>query len=94
MVVDVSAQMLSPAVENGLATVAYNPGGAPAIPAGNNTLPNLGGVPLPPEYQGMTPDQILAKIISEGGVGANNGGAGSIGVGNNSNNNWLAILIA
>lgn len=94
MVVDVSAQMLSPAVENGLATVAYNPGGAPAIPAGNNTLPNLGGVTLPPEYQGMTPDQILAKIISEGGVGANNGGAGSIGVSNKGNNNWLAILVA
>lgn len=94
MVVDVSAQMLSPPVENGLATLAYNPGGAPSIPAGNNTLPNMGGVTLPPEYQGMTPDQILAKIISEGGTGNTNGGAGSIGVGNNSNNNWLAILIA
>ena len=94
MVVDVSAQMLSPPVENGLATLAYNPGGAPSIPAGNNTIPNMGGVTLPPEYQGMTPDQILAKIISEGGTGNTNGGAGSIGVGNNSNNNWLAILIA
>lgn len=94
MVVDVSAQMLSPPVENGLATVAYNPGGAPTLPAGNNTLPNLGGVTLPPEYQGMTPEQILAKIISEGGTGNSNGGAGSIGVGNNSNNDWLAILIA
>ena len=94
MVVDVSAQMLSPPVENGLATLAYNPGGAPSIPAGNNTLPNMGGVTLPPEYQGMTPDQILAKIISGGGTGNTNGGAGSIGVGNNSNNNWLAILIA
>ncbi|OBX65578.1 hypothetical protein A9299_08180 [Moraxella osloensis] len=94
MVVDVSAQMLSPPVENGLATLAYNPGGAPSIPAGNNTLPNMGGVTLPPEYQGMTPDQILAKIISEGGTGNTNGGAGSIGVGNKSNNNWLAILIA
>lgn len=93
MVVDVSAQMLSPPVENGLATVAYNPGGAPSIPAGNNTLPNIGGIALPPEYQGMTPDQILAKVISQGGTSSNHGGAGSIGVSNKGNNNWLAILI-
>lgn len=85
--VDVSAQMLSPAVENGLTTEAYTPPkGDTPLPTGIK-LPDISGVKLPDGYENMSVDEII-DIMSK-----QEGGAGSIG-GGRSKNELLAILIA
>lgn len=63
--VDVSAQMLSPAVENGLKTVAYTPpkGNTPIGP--NINLPDLKDIKLPDGYESMTADEIIAVLETD-----------------------------
>jgi tadE family protein len=78
--VDVSAQMLSPAVENGLQTKSYVP------PKGDMPLPT--GIKLPEGYENMSVDEIIDILSKE-----ENGGAGSIGTAK-SKKDWLAILVA
>lgn len=90
VVVDVSAQMLSPAVENGLKTEPFHPGNDTPILAGGKK-PDLSGLGLPPEYENMTAEEILKVIIEDGGL--DSGGAGTYGKGR-SGRDWLPILIA
>lgn len=78
--VDVSAQMLSPAVENGLQTKSYIP------PKGD--MPLSTGIKLPEGYENMSVDEIIDILSKE-----ENGGAGSIGTAK-SKKDWLAILVA
>lgn len=92
IVVDVSAQMLSPAVENGLKTVPFHPGNtSPTTPIGHKT-PDLTGINLPDDYKGLTTEQMIDKILREGGINGNQG-AGQTGMGS-SNQDWLALLAA
>ncbi|MBP3946753.1 TadE/TadG family type IV pilus assembly protein [Psychrobacter sp. K31L] len=67
IVVDVSSQMLSPAVQNGLKTVAYNPEGAGGTIDGNHELPDLSTIKLPEGYEGMSREEILEDIMVSGG---------------------------
>lgn len=85
IVVDVSAQMLSPAVENGLKTVAYNPGNTNGGTVGDHKLPDLSEINLPPEYEGMSREEILEDIKNNGGTSAGKG---------SSDKDWLKLLIA
>lgn len=86
--VDVSAQMLSPAVENGLQTKSYvPPKGDMPLPTGIK-LPDVSGIKLPEGYENMSVDEIIDILSKE-----ENGGAGSIGTAK-SKKDWLAILVA
>lgn len=86
--VDVSAQMLSPAVENGLQTKSYvPPKGDMPLPTGIK-LPDVSGIKLPEGYEDMSVDEIIDILSKE-----ENGGAGSIGTAK-SKKDWLAILVA
>lgn len=85
IIVDVSAQMLSPAVQNGLKTVSYNPGNTTGSIIGDHKLPDLSEINLPPEYEGMSREEILEDIRMNGGTN----------VGKSSNDkDWLKLLIA
>lgn len=86
--VDVSAQMLSPAVENGLQTKSYvPPKGDMPLPTGIK-LPDVSGIKLPEGYENMSVDEIIDILSKE-----ESGGAGSMGTGK-SKKDWLAILVA
>lgn len=67
IVVDVSSQMLSPAIQNSLATGSYNPGGAGGTVGGSNELPDLSTIKLPEGYGGMSREEILQDIMAGGG---------------------------
>lgn len=86
--VDVSAQMLSPAVENGLQTKSYvPPKGDMPLPTGIK-LPDVSGIKLPEGYKNMSVDEIIDILSKE-----ESGGAGSIATGK-SKKDWLAVLVA
>lgn len=89
IVVDVSAQMLSPAVENGLQTTAYKPprGELPSI--SSDKLPDIAGISLPDNYKDLTPEELIAIINGETDVGA-----GQIGVNTKDKKDILAWLVA
>ncbi len=86
--VDVSAQMLSPAVENGLQTKSYVPPKGDMPLSTGIKLPDVSGIKLPEGYENMSVDEIIDILSKE-----EKGGAGSIGTGK-SKKDWLAILVA
>ena len=86
--VDVSAQMLSPAVENGLQTKSYVPPKGDMPLSTGIKLPDVSGIKLPEGYENMSVDEIIDILSKE-----ENGGAGSIGTAK-SKKDWLAILVA
>lgn len=86
--VDVSAQMLSPAVENGLQTKSYVPPKGDMPLSTGIKLPDVSGIKLPEGYENMSVDEIIDILSRE-----ENGGAGSIGTAK-SKKDWLAILVA
>ncbi|MDI4498705.1 hypothetical protein E6P70_10070 [Moraxella nonliquefaciens] len=86
--VDVSAQMLSPAVENGLQTKSYIPPKGDMPLSTGIKLPDVSGIKLPEGYENMSVDEIIDILSKE-----ENGGAGSIGTAK-SKKDWLAILVA
>lgn len=85
IVVDVSSQMLSPAIQNGLKTIAFNPGNASGNIEGGHEIPDLSDIKLPPEYEGLTRDEIIADIMANGGINSGK---------NKNNKDWLKLLIA
>lgn len=82
IVVDVSSQMLSPAVQNGLKTGSYDPGNTNSSPTGGHQLPDLTQIKLPGKYENMSREEIINDILT-------NGKDKSV-----SNKDWVKILIA
>ncbi len=87
--VDVTAQMLSPAVENGLRTTAYNPPRGTTPIGSDRPMPDLGGIRLPEGYESMTVEQIISILMNDP-----ENGAGQVGGAKRSYQEWLAILAA
>lgn len=85
IVVDVSSQMLSAAVQNGLGTVSYNPGNGGGGTTGDHQLPDLSAINIPPEYEGMSREEILADITANSGAKARK---------NRNDKDWITLLIA
>jgi hypothetical protein len=91
IVVDVSAQMLSPAVQNGLPAASNNPGNSDDYVVGEHeppdlaTIPDLSEINLPDEYEGMSREEIIADIKANGGVNTR---------GDVNDKDWIKLLVA
>ena len=85
IVVDVSSQMLSPAIQNTLKVASNNPGTGTGTVGDNHQLPDLSTVKLPGKYEGMSREEIIEDIRANGGINTDS---------NTSNKDWLKLLIA